>query len=140
MVVDSVRYINEDFFISGNNAGSVCLWSTTKKKPIVIKANAHPLPEGSDAAAQQPWVSAVGALVNSDLVATGSSDGFIRVWKCTQKFIALEPLFEIPVKGVVNEIRITPGGLLVAACGRSHRLGSWATHKAKNQVLVAKLF
>jgi len=133
--IECVRFINEDHFISGNDEGMVCIWNINKKKPIITIKSAHS-PD-----AHQPWITAVGSLRNSDLVATGSCDGMIRVWKCTDRFVALVPLLEIPVKGCVNDIRITNSGYLVAAIGQEHRLGRWFRIKeARNRVLVVKIF
>lgn len=137
--IECVRFINEDYFITGDDDAALCVWNVTKKKPIVAVKSAHQPRE--PASANKAWISAVGALPNSDLVATGACDGFIRVWKCTQKFIAVLPLFEIPVQGFINDLRISSNGLLVAAVGQEHRLGRWARVKsARNRVLIAKLF
>jgi len=136
--LECVRFINEEHLITGDDNASVCLWNVNKKKPIVSMKTAHLPLDGSN---QPSWISAVGALRNSDLVATGSCDGFIRVWKCTKRFVSLIPIFEISVKGFINDIQITEDGHLVAAVGQEHRLGRWfQIKKAKNHIFVAKIF
>lgn len=136
--IECVRFINEDYLVSGNDEGMVNIWNVNKKKPIVTIKSAHAPKEGSTS---QPWISAVGALRNTDLIATGSCDGLIRVWKCTERFIALLPLLEIPVEGFVNDIQFTNNGYLVAAIGQEHRLGRWSRIKsARNRVMVVKIF
>ena len=133
---ECVRFINETHFISGSDDGSVCLWSNMKKRPIAIVRNAHNAESPINSTPR--WITAVAALPNADLVATGSSDGLIRLWKCAEKFLGLSPLFDIPAIGFVNDLRFTENGShLIAGFGREHKLGRWWTwKKAKNVVLV----
>jgi ribosomal RNA-processing protein 9 len=60
-------------FVTGGQDGSLHLWSAERKKPISTVKAAH---EG-------PLVS-IASLVGTDLIATGSSDGFIRFWRVVQ--------------------------------------------------------
>lgn len=49
---------------------SVALWGLTKKKPLALARQAHGMQDTQGL--QQPyWISAVAALRNSDLLATG---------------------------------------------------------------------
>ena len=116
----------------------VCLWGVSKKKPLVSVPRAH----GVDPESRMPrWVSAVAALTNSDLVATGSWDGHVRLWRCASGFTALMPLMELPAPGFVNSLAFSGSGdRLVAGCGQEHRLGRWWRLKeASNQLLVFPL-
>lgn len=90
---------------------------------------------------QANWISSVGTLINTDLIASGSSDGFIRLWKTSETYRELHLLFEIPVDGFVNSLAFTnDGSQLVAAIGQEHRLGRWwRNQKAKNLVLIIPL-
>ena len=110
-----------------------------KKRPLAIVRNAHNA-EFKDISFPR-WISAVAGLSNSDLVATGSSDGFVRIWKCLGKFSGLAQLFEVPVSGFVNDLRFTENGsYLLAAVGQEHKLGRWWRIKeAKNAILVIPL-
>ncbi|VDK32544.1 unnamed protein product, partial [Anisakis simplex] len=55
----------------------VCVWSVAKKKPVCIERKAHGV--GED---QQPnWIVSVAARRYTDLIASGSCDGFVRFWK-----------------------------------------------------------
>ena len=72
---------------------------------------------------------------------SGSSDGYIRLWKCGSNFRKLEQLQEMPVAGFVNDLAFSADGrALVAAVGQEHRLGRWTRLKeAKNCVVVVPL-
>ncbi len=72
---------------------------------------------------------------------TGSHDGFVRLWKCSNNFRSLKEINAIPVNGFVNALSFTPDGLkLVAAIGQEHRLGRWWRIKeARNSLVVLHL-
>lgn len=136
--IDCLKLINEEHFVSGADDGSVCLWSVMKKKPLNTVKNAHPNSNSS----VSPWITAVTALINSDLVATGSSNGFVKIWKCGQKFLTMDCLFEIPVVGFVNSLQFSPSGdKLYIGVGQEHKLGRWWRLKeARNSIVIVSLF
>ena len=116
----------------------VCLWGVGKKKPLCSVSRAH----GLDPESRLPrWISAVAALTNSDLVASGSWDGQVRLWRCAAGFSSLAPLMTLPAAGFVNSLLFSAAGdRLVVGCGQEHRLGRWWRLKqASNQVLVFPL-
>ncbi|XP_037090924.1 U3 small nucleolar RNA-interacting protein 2-like [Pollicipes pollicipes] len=119
--IDCIKLINEEHFVTGGQDGMVCLWSVAKKKPLCSVPRAHGLYPDS----RQPrWVSAVGALVNSDLVASGSWDGQVRLWRCAAGFGSLAPLMALPAAGFVNALVFSASGdRLLVGCGQEHRLG-----------------
>ncbi|XP_059609446.1 U3 small nucleolar RNA-interacting protein 2 [Phlebotomus argentipes] len=121
--IDSVRLINEENFLSCGDDGTLCVWSTMKKKPLCIKNLVH----GKSQTNGEPnWISAIATLTNTDLVASGSCDGFIRVWKLESNFRKCVQVMEIPVPGFVNALAFTPdGNHLIAGLGQEHRLGRW---------------
>ncbi len=43
------------------------------------------------------WVGAIGILRDSDLMATGGSDGVVRLWQVSDES-GIEPICEIPVE------------------------------------------
>nr|XP_039257069.1 U3 small nucleolar RNA-interacting protein 2-like [Styela clava] len=135
--IDCLKLINEEYFISGADDGSICLWSVMKKKPTTCVKNAHP-----DSSSKSPWITAVTALINSDLVATGSSNGAVKIWKCGPKFLTIEHLFDIPVVGFVNSLQFSPtGNKLFIGVGQEHRLGRWWRLKeARNSIIIVSLF
>uniref|UniRef100_A0A182JQA1 Uncharacterized protein n=1 Tax=Anopheles christyi TaxID=43041 RepID=A0A182JQA1_9DIPT len=129
----AVKFVSNELFVSGSVEGSFALWSSGKKKPLHRIKLAH----GQQDEGHPNWISAVGVLANSDIVASGSCDGIVRVWKLVNKRHTIQPLLQIPVEGFVNAIEFTSDGrFLVVAVGQEHRLGRWWTlRKAKNQVL-----
>lgn len=134
--VDCVRLINEENFVSCSDDG-ISSWSAMKKKPHVTISYAH----GRDPMNEEPnWVTCVTALQNHDIIASGSNDGHIRVWKWSN-VKNIVPLFTIPVVGFVNSLQFTSdGGKLVAAVGQEHRLGRWwSTKEARNVILIIPL-
>ncbi|KAB7494525.1 U3 small nucleolar RNA-interacting protein 2, partial [Armadillidium nasatum] len=131
--IDGVKLINERTFVTYGQNGSLALWTTLKKKPHSVIPAAH----GKNPENNEPfWLTSVASLVNTDVIASGSSDGFVRLWKVDHSRRKLEEMFSIPVKGVVNGLEFTPSGThLIAAVGQEHKLGRWFTEKsAKNSL------
>ena len=106
------------------------------------------------------WVTSLAALRYTDLLASGSFNGQIRLWKSTPEFHHLSPLFSIEQVcshkftrkrnrnislfeqiGFINDLKFSSDGqYLLAALGQEHRLGRWWTVKsAKNALLIYKL-
>eukprot|EP00514_Thraustochytrium_sp_LLF1b_P010295 CAMPEP_0184550836 /NCGR_PEP_ID=MMETSP0199_2-20130426/22296_1 /TAXON_ID=1112570 /ORGANISM="Thraustochytrium sp., Strain LLF1b" /LENGTH=485 /DNA_ID=CAMNT_0026945823 /DNA_START=17 /DNA_END=1474 /DNA_ORIENTATION=- len=131
--IDCVKMIDETTFVSGCQDGTVALWTTNRKKPNALILDAH---EGS-------WVSSVAALPNSDLIATGGSDGFVRLWRVDLDSMQLNTpeIGKLKVPGFVNSLAFSPSGrILVAGAGQEHRLGSWKRdHSASNRLHIFKL-
>ncbi|CAJ0940890.1 unnamed protein product [Ranitomeya imitator] len=135
--IDCIRLINEEHMVSGADDGSLALWNVSKKKPLARRRCAH----GShgEAGLEQPhWVSAVAAALNSDVVASGSHDGNLRIWQCAENFKGLQPLCVIPLVGFVNSLQFSSSAdFLVAGVGQEHRLGRWWRLKpAKNGLYI----
>ncbi|XP_065543400.1 U3 small nucleolar RNA-interacting protein 2 [Lathamus discolor] len=138
--IDCIQLINEEHMVSGAEDGSVALWGVTKKKPLALARQAHGMQDAQGL--QQPyWISAVAALRNSDLLATGSHSTSVKLWKCSEGFRKLEPLWDIPLVGFVNSLKFSAAGdFLVAGIGQEHRLGRWWRIKeAKNSICIIPL-
>ncbi|XP_055390133.1 U3 small nucleolar RNA-interacting protein 2 [Condylostylus longicornis] len=134
--IESVKYINDENFFSCGTDGSLCLWSTMKKKPLHTSNLVH----GTASNLEPNWISAISCVFNTDLLASGSCDGYIRVWKMdTSK--KLVQLFEIPAPGFVNSLSFTNDGkYLIAALGQEHKLGRWWRDKSgRNEIRVIEL-
>jgi ribosomal RNA-processing protein 9 len=132
--IDCVKLVNEEVFLSCGDDGSLCVWNVAKKKPIAV----HKLAHGTASTGVANWVCSIATLTNTDLVASGSNDGFIRVWKLEKSFREIKLKFEISVEGFVNSLAFTSdGSSLIAGIGQEHRLGRWWRLKeAKNVILV----
>ena len=136
--IDAVKLINEEHFLSCGDDGQLCMWGTMKKKPLCIVTNAH----GVSASNEEPnWISSIATFTNTDLVASGSQDGQIKLWKCENNFRALTPVLSIPVTGFVNAMAFTSdGNYLIVGIGQEHRLGRWwKIQEAKNGIMVIPL-
>lgn len=92
--------LNEDWFTTGGEDGSLALWFAMKKKPAVLVPAAH----GYSAAGVPRWISAIGCLKQSDLVVSGSNDGLIRLWRADVDARSLEQVRERAV--VFSRIRL----------------------------------
>lgn len=136
--IDTVKLINEENFISGGDDGQLNIWSCLKKKPLCSVKEAH----GCDPINKLPnWITAVSSLQNTDLVASGSYNGEIKLWKLGEGFRTIDFLFSIPVVGFVNALMFSSDGAhLIAGLGREHRFGRWNVVKsAKTQIVVIPL-
>ncbi|KYO22981.1 U3 small nucleolar RNA-interacting protein 2 isoform X2 [Alligator mississippiensis] len=138
--IDCVQLINEEHMVSGADDGSVALWGLSKKKPLATVRQAHSN-HGAQGLEQPYWISSVAAMLNSDVVATGSCSASVRLWKCNEGFRKLELLFDIPLVGFVNSLKFSNAGdFLVAGIGQEHRLGRWWRIKeAKNSICIIPL-
>jgi ribosomal RNA-processing protein 9 len=88
------------------------------------------------------WITALHALPYSNLFASGSGDGYIRIWKLSEEKRSFVLKTTIPVDGIVNELHFfaREGNVqLVAAIGREQRSGRWFKVKCKNRIQVFDL-
>ncbi|KAG6819865.1 hypothetical protein H0H93_007850 [Arthromyces matolae] len=124
--LECVAMIDETTFISGGDSGyvnvlftkcpadleirSLCLWSTLKKKPIFIEPLAHGLNEvlsETEGLIRTPrWITSVASLPYSDLFASGSWEGVIRIWKLDSRLKSFSLMGTLPAPGVVNSIQL----------------------------------
>ena len=159
---ESVAMVGDSWFVTGAHDGSLSLWHVSKKKPVATVHAAHG--DGSASASSGAAVDAVAAatgcaadalsggycasitalayLPNSDVLASGSGDGFIRLWALedaaaaaaggahkrggASTFKGLRQVAAVPVRGIVNGLAFAAdGSVLVAAVGQEHRMGRW---------------
>ncbi|KAL0107025.1 hypothetical protein PUN28_015525 [Cardiocondyla obscurior] len=136
--IDIVKLINEENFISGGDDGQLCVWGCLKKKPLCSIPEAH----GKDETNGQPmWISSIATLLNTDLVASGSRNGVIKLWQCSENLRSLNSLFEVKLTGFINALTFTPdGNHLIAGVGNQHKSGSWwQIPEAKNAIVIIPL-
>lgn len=133
--VECVRLINEQNFVTGGQDGYLSLWNSGKKRPVFSVPFAH----GIDPVCGEPrWIISLTVQRNSDLVASGSWDGWARVWRTSDTFDALTPLFNVAATGFVNALAFVGSSAekMVVACGQEHRLGRWWRDKLASNIVV----
>ncbi|KAG8042091.1 hypothetical protein G9C98_000082 [Cotesia typhae] len=136
--IDSVKFINDQHFLSCGDNGQLCLWSVMKKTPKYSLAPAH----GVDTTNGEPmWITSIAALFNTDLVASGSRDGNVKLWHCEESFKSFKLLFEVKITGFINCMVFTPDGKnLIVGVGQEHKAGRWwRIPEAKNRVIIIPL-
>jgi ribosomal RNA-processing protein 9 len=112
--IDCVRIINADNFITAGEDGCICVWKTGKKKPTDIVENAH---GGS-------WVTSLAVMRKTDVVASGSYNGEIVVYKFGAN--GLKPVSRINVGGYVTGMDFSRDGKnLVCSISDDHKMGRW---------------
>jgi ribosomal RNA-processing protein 9 len=109
--LDCVAVIPPNHFVTGSDAGEISLWSIHKKKPLFTVPTAHgldpipPLEELSpevdlDTAAKNAkylrrtprWITALTTVPGTDIVLSGSWDGWIRAWRVSEDKRMIHPL------------------------------------------------
>ncbi|KAI0472026.1 WD40 repeat-like protein [Xylariaceae sp. FL0804] len=105
--MDRIAQIDDQCFVTGSDNGSISLWSLQKKKPLFTVYLAHglepPLEPTSASAEVNPdprhvvpppqprWITALETLPYSDLILSGSWDGYVRAWRFDEDKKTLEP-------------------------------------------------
>eukprot|EP00005_Dracoamoeba_jomungandri_P002477 CAMPEP_0174251832 /NCGR_PEP_ID=MMETSP0439-20130205/1531_1 /TAXON_ID=0 /ORGANISM="Stereomyxa ramosa, Strain Chinc5" /LENGTH=498 /DNA_ID=CAMNT_0015332255 /DNA_START=47 /DNA_END=1543 /DNA_ORIENTATION=- len=87
--IDCCALIDQHSFLTGSQDGSVALWGIGQKKPRAITPKAH-CARGEDSVFK--WVVSLAAVKNSDIFATGGSDGFVRIWQTTREQLTPDEL------------------------------------------------
>ncbi|KAL3101082.1 hypothetical protein niasHS_001542 [Heterodera schachtii] len=89
------------------------------------------------------WICAVATLPYTDLVASGSADGWLRLWSVGQNYKSIEPVDAFHLPGFINDIGFSPdGNWLACAVGQEHKAGRWWTQRGPgvhNRVVVIPL-
>lgn len=134
--VDAVQVLTEDCVVSGSQDGTLSLWKDTLKHPVTSVPQSHGIDTATGNAC---WVSSVATVKMSDLVISGSNDGFLRLWLASADTRQLEQCAEIPCEGFVNALLVT-SNMIIAGCGTEHRLGRWWTMKGnRNKITLLRL-
>jgi ribosomal RNA-processing protein 9 len=129
--IDCVKFVNDEIFVSGAADGSLSLWNVDKKKPIHVVTYAHGVNQA---------ILSIATLPYTDLVASGSTDGYVRLWKI-EALSSLREILTVAVCGFVNALSFSASGnYLIAGIGQEHRLGRWMKLKpVKNAVHIILL-
>jgi ribosomal RNA-processing protein 9 len=163
--IDACCFVNGTTFVTGSQDSSISLWSMFKKRPVYTYKDAHPsnaaeegreknIGDGKgddsmtlyDSNPCRRWIHSLAACANTDLVASGSGNGKINLYKVDpdEKSAAdrARPVCEIAgVEGYVNGLAFNnEATVLVAAVGQEPRMGRWDRNKqSKNALFVQKL-
>ena len=161
--IDCVAMVDDSTFLSGGDSGSICLWSTGKKKPIFSQSLAHGLHtfnSATEGPVQTPcWITALACLPYGDLFASGSWDGSVRLWRIAEGGRAFSSVGQLDIGGVINSLQILSHSFvsepvptagkpkkgkkveqiaIVAGVGQEPRLGRWMRlPEVRNRVVVA---
>ncbi|KAI0752885.1 WD40-repeat-containing domain protein [Daedaleopsis nitida] len=129
--IECVAMIDETTFVSGGDSGSISLWSTQRKKPIFTQALAHGIDlsqvevDNIETVRKPRWITALGSLRYSDLFASGSWDGEVRLWKLDAKLRSFSLVGTMPALGVVNSLQfVSPPKEYFAAASWALRVSS----------------
>ncbi|CAG9312930.1 unnamed protein product [Blepharisma stoltei] len=127
--IDCAKIINADHFVTGSQDGSIGLWKTGRKKPEKYFKDLH----------GGKWITSLAVLKRSDLLASGSSDGWIRLYKVSEGEIELKASVE--AFGYITSLDFSKDGkYLVAGVSPDHRFGRWTeTIKVKPGILIIDL-
>ena len=105
--MDRVSMIDDELFVTGSDNGDIALWSIQRKKAVFIVPCAHGLdpplkpsevsadadPDPRAVPAPQPRsITALRTIPYSDVILSGSWDGYIRVWKLSEDKKKIEAL------------------------------------------------
>lgn len=138
--IDSAQYLTDNSFVSAGQDGTLCLWKDGQKTPVRSVHAAHGSQSITGASGPANWISSLASVKMSNVVASGSCDGFVRLWTANAEERQLLPLCAVPVlPGFVNALALSPR-LLVAAGGKEHRLGRWWNVKGSNNKLTIVRF
>lgn len=152
--IDVCAQIDKELFVTGSDNGTVALWSTQKKKALSRVPMTHGIDPVFQVSAEENttlgnmspenvrWVTALAAVPYSDLVISGSWDGYINVYQVSADNRKLAQLGKIKIgKGVVNSLCVhgnnKEGWTVTGALGYETRLGRWKTTGAGKNAIVS---
>ncbi|KAL4873213.1 hypothetical protein BDV12DRAFT_160609 [Aspergillus spectabilis] len=154
--IDCIAPLPPTHFVTGSDNGSISLWSVHKKKPLYTIPTAHgldpipPLEEhspetdrktaASNACHLRPtprWITALTTVPGTDIVLSGSWDGWVRAWKISEDKRTIHPLGPVG-GGILSPLAPdTPSKQLeqsLASVDPSHRPS--VTHSEETEPLV----
>jgi ribosomal RNA-processing protein 9 len=126
--MDQISMIDDETFVTASDNGSLSLWNINKKKAVYNLPLAHgtepPVPVQEASAEQTPdeaadpkgrggmqprWVTALVAIPFSDVIISGSWDGYVRAWRISQDKRRIEPLGAVGAFEQTAVLALEPG-------------------------------
>lgn len=152
--IEAVASIDENLFVSSSDIGSISLWSRVKKKPIFILKKAHDNKDGV-AATSGIGIFSLSAIHYTDIFASGSNTGSIKLWEIAKDRKSFHEILSIPMNGYISSLKLfdpniapprnirnhTPKLCLAVARAKEHRLGRWSDSikDANNGIYIIEL-
>ncbi|CEG43895.1 U3 snoRNP-associated protein (contains WD40 repeats) [Plasmopara halstedii] len=128
--IDCVGMVTDEYYVTGGDGGSLSLWFNGRKKPVCVIANAH----------GGKWINSVAVMPRTDLIASGSCDGHIRLWQANLQERSLIFVASVPLEGFINALCFdAKARFLLAGIGQEHRLGRWEKLIVKNGIAIIAL-
>jgi len=146
--IDACCLLSPGRFVTGSQDGSMALWAVTKKHPLHQQHDVHvsadptqPKQQQKNRRVRRHWICSLGARHNSDVFASGSSDGVLKFWMAKGNSVTHLRSVCIPKGAFVNVIKFTSDGrTVVCGLGDEHRLGRWHHENgAKNGIAIIRL-
>ncbi|OJJ44682.1 hypothetical protein ASPZODRAFT_153581 [Penicilliopsis zonata CBS 506.65] len=116
--LDCIAPLPPNHFVTGSDSGALSLWSVHKKKPLYTVQLAHgldPLPPLNELSSEMDekvaaehskhlrrtprWITALATVPGTDIVLSGSWDGWIRAWKISEDKKTIHPLGPVGAGG-----------------------------------------
>jgi len=114
--LDCVHTISEKHFVTTGEQATIELWNVAKRVPIFTLENAH----------KSLWISSLAGLKNADLLATGSTDGYVNLYQFSNEENTIHTIRQIPLEGSINGMQFSQNGnMLICSQGDEQRLGRW---------------
>ena len=148
--IDRVAMIDEETFVTGADNGSLSLWTMHKKKPVFTLPLVHGLdpalkpeeayaeqnPDPRVPSPPQPrWITALATVPYSDLIVSGSWDGWIRVWKISEDKRRIEAVGTVGRAQLVEE---GPDVVMEEPTDKEHQEGAHGNHKPAEEEQIVK--
>ncbi|RKP22601.1 WD40-repeat-containing domain protein, partial [Syncephalis pseudoplumigaleata] len=102
--IDCVALLNEEHSVTGGDSGLLALWHIGRKRPLHTQPAAHGIDEESGCCRPR-WITAVAALPYTDLFASGSWDGSVKLWKLADDKRSFSLHTAIAMPGFVNALQ-----------------------------------
>ncbi|KAI9140878.1 WD40-repeat-containing domain protein [Paraphysoderma sedebokerense] len=124
--IDCLTLINEEYFLSGSDCGSISLWNIGKKKPVFIQRLCHgtqtPRPDEVEVGNRKKpfWVTAIACVKYTDLFLSGSWDGEVKVWRISPNFKNFTFVGNVAVPGFINSLSVLPPKSFPTSISHSH--------------------